>query len=398
MSHRSGVAVMGPLAPFADGFWEELSGLGFAPGTAKEHLRLMGQLSRWLQAHGLGPSALTPDAVEQFLGTRRAMGYARLRSNRAMLPLLEHLRGIGAVGTPGAVAPCPHDALIAEYVSYLRRERALAGSTVKRYQAVARLFMTTAAASGPAVLGPRDVTGFVSKRCTGRSTGYAKNLVGGLRAFLRFLHLSGLARSALVGAVPAVAGWRGATLPSAFEHKDVVALLASCDRQLPVGRRDYAVLSLLVRLGLRAGEVAGLRLEDFHWAQGEVLVRGKGNRHERLPLPKDVGGAVVGYITGGRPSIGHRELFLRSRAPIGGLSANAVSLVVRHACRRAGLAPVGAHALRHSTAREMLRVGVAVPDIAQVLRHASTTTTAVYLKVDRDTLRLLAEPWPGAGR
>lgn len=191
-----------------------------------------------------------------------------------------------------------------------------------------------------------------------------------------------------------MAGWRAGSLPRAVAAADVARLLASCDRRRRVGRRDYAVLMLLARLGLRAGEVAALQLHDLDWRAGEVVIHGKGGRVDRLPLPWDVGEAVAGYLRRGRPGTVHSRVFVRVHAPQGPLSAQGVQAVVRAACDRAGLARVGAHRLRHSVATEMLRAGAPLVEVGQVLRHRSAATTAIYAKVDRAALRPLALPWP----
>jgi site-specific recombinase XerD len=399
MRHISGVSVCGPLARYVEGFWEELAEQGYTPLSAANQLRLMAHLSRWLEAEGLDAGALSTEVMEQFLVVRRSAGYTCWLSERGMGPLLVHLRRLGVSPAPVSVVTAdPVQVLVSEFVAYLRAERGLAPSTIGHYEMVARRFLSTRTTEGRldlAGLKTRDVTAFVTSECTGRSVGVAKNLVSDLRALLRFLHLTGRTEFSLAPAVPAVAGWRGSALPRALGRDEVTALLKSCDRRRRIGRRDYAVLTLLVRLGLRAGEVARLRLEDLDWDQGEILVRGKGGRLERLPLPVDVGEAVVAYLRRGRGDSRCRELFLRARAPEGALSPGAVTAIVHQACLRAGVSPVGAHALRHSAATEMLRNGVPIAEIAQVLRHASTSTTAIYAKVDRNALRLLTEPWPG---
>jgi integrase/recombinase XerD len=246
-------------------------------------------------------------------------------------------------------------------------------------------------------LGPADVTAFVVAACPGRRPGSAKLVVTALRSLLGFLHLAGLVERPLAQAVPAVAAWRLAGLPRALGAGEVRRLLASCDPSRAVGRRDLAILTLLARLGLRAGEVAALELADVDWRHGEILVRGKGDRHERLPLPADVGEAIVAYLRDGRPRApGCRRVFLRARAPRRGLTPGAITQVVVGAARRAGLAPVSAHRLRHTLASEQLRAGASLPEVGQLLRHRSLITTAIYAKVDRDALRVCARPWPGS--
>ena len=241
-----------------------------------------------------------------------------------------------------------------------------------------------------------DVSMFLARECPKRSVSGARDLVCALRSFLRFLHLAGLIDAPLVWAVPSVADLRDRTLPRGLEPAAVKKLLASCDRRKLVGRRDYAILLLLSRLGLRAGEVAAIGLDDVDWRSGLLLVAGKGGRHDELPLPVDVGEALVSYLRR-RPRCESRALFLRVTAPRTGLNRSTIGWVVRSACDRAGLPRVGAHRLRHTAATEMLRRGASLAEIGQVLRHREQKTTAIYAKVDRNALRALARPWPSQG-
>jgi integrase len=240
-----------------------------------------------------------------------------------------------------------------------------------------------------------DVTGAVLAEAEAVSASSAQYFVVALRAFLRFCFLDGLVEADLAGAALAVTGRRRFPLPRGISRADARALLAACDRRRRTGRRDYAVLMLLLRLGLRAGEAAALTLEDIDWRTGEITVHGKGRRDERLPLPADVGEAIAGYLTRGRPVTGRREVFLRAVAPAGPLSRGGISFIVRRACRRAGVAEVGAHRLRHTAACEMAAAGAPLTEIGQVLRHQSLDSTANYARVGVAELRKLARPWPG---
>jgi integrase/recombinase XerD len=220
-------------------------------------------------------------------------------------------------------------------------------------------------------------------------------LVTALRSLLRFLHVEGLIEQPLAAAVPSVATWKLAGLPKTVDADQVAALLASCDQRSVAGRRDFAILTVLVRLGLRAGEVAALRLDDIDWRRGEITVRGKGNRCERLPLPADVGQAIVAYLSAEHPAAtAGREVFGRVRAPRGALTRVTVTQTVASAAKRAGLPPIYAHRLRHTAATGMLRAGGSLHEIGQVLRHRHALTTAIYAKVDIDALRVLARAWP----
>ena len=318
----------------------------------------------------------------------------------AGLPM-EYLREIGVIAPAApAVADGPLEELLAEYRSYLFVERRLSEHTVGGcYVPAARLFLSGRQGPGGLELerlGAADVSGFLAAECPKRSVSGARDLASALRSFLRFLHVTGLIELPLVWAVPPVANRRDRSLPRGLEAAAVKRLLASCDRRRTVGRRDYAVLLLLSRLGLRRGEVAAIQLEDVDWRAGELLIHGKGSRHDVLPLPADVGEAIVAYLRR-RPRCETRALFVRVTAPLRGLSPHTVGSIVREACTRAGLPRVGAHRLRHTAATEMLRRGGSLSEIAQVLRHSELKTTNQYAKVDRNRLRTLARPWPAPG-
>jgi len=395
----SAVRINGPLAPHLAGFRRELERLGYRPNAVCDQLRLMAHASRWLEGGGFGVGELTPARVEEFLAQRRCEGYTLWLSTKAMVPMLDFLRGLGVVATPApAVAVTEAEHLQEHYRDYLGQERGLAAGTIAGYLHVARLFCAARAVDGElhlARLTATEVTEFVLAECASRSVGSAKYVVCGLRSLLRYLYVAGYVDVQLEAAVPTVAGWRLAALPVTFGRAEVARLLASCDRRSTFGRRDYAVLTLLARLGLRAGEVAALELGDIDWRAGELVVRGKGRRVERLPLPCDVGEALAGWLRRGRPRCEATTVFTRVRAPHRRLTSSAVSAIVRAACARAGLPELHAHRLRHTAATEMLRAGASLPEVGQVLRHASVLTTAIYAKVDRDRLRALALPWPG---
>ncbi|MDQ4068724.1 MAG: site-specific integrase [Actinomycetota bacterium] len=338
--------------------------------------------------------------MEEFLSHRRAEGYTLWLSTKAMVPMLGYLRDRGVVSAPPPAVPATEaEQLQDHYRAYLVQERGLAAGTVAGYLDVARLFLAARAVDGHLHLdrlSAAEVIEFVLAECTSRSVGSAKHIVCGLRALLRYLYVAGRTQVQLAAAVPKVASWRLATVPVAFGRAEVARLLASCDRRTTFGRRDYAVLSLLARLGLRAGEVATLELADIDWRAGELVVRGKGRREERLPLPVDVGEAVAGWLRRGRPRCEYATVFTRVRAPHRPLSSGGVSAIVRAACARAGLPELNAHRLRHTAATEMLRAGASLAEVGQVLRHASALSTAIYAKVDHDRLRGLALPWPGS--
>lgn len=399
MTRPTDVSVKGPLAPHVLGFCTELAAQGYTPLSAANQVRLMAHVSRWLEAHDLGPGGLTPQSVEKFLEARRREGYTSFLSERALEPLLGYLHGIGVVPPPDPPAAITaFDRLLERYVDYLRQERGLVSSTVQARRKIAHRFLMGVEFREDGDLHrltAAEVTGFMLRKGQGSSIGHAKLIGTGLRSFLRFVYVQGLTQTQLDAAVPAIAGSRGSALPRDLEPSFVEALLRSCDRRRGTGRRDYAILLLLSRLGLRIGEVASMELDDVDWRQGELMIRGKGQRHERLPLPADVGEALAGYVRRGRPRVDCRRLFLRCHAPLRGLTTSAVNEVVRRACLRAGLPVVRSHRLRHTAATQMLRRGASLAEIAQVLRHRNLSTTTIYAKVDREALRALAQPWPG---
>ena len=400
MARPSRVRVTGPLAPHAAGFRGELERLGYRPNAASSQLQLMAHASRWLDSQGLGVQDLTPERVEEFLAHRRAEGYTLWLSVKATMPLLGYLRGRGVAPMPIPAGPATEaEALGEHYRSYLVQERGLAAGTIAGYLHVARLFFAARAVDGELRLDrltATEVSGFVLAECALRSVGSAKYVVCGLRSLLRYLYVAGHIDAQLDVAVPAAAGWRLTGVPVIVGRAEVARLLASCDRRTTFGRRDYAVLVLLSRLGLRAGEVAALELANLDWRAAELIVRGKGGRSERLPLPADVGEALAGWLRRGRPRCDATTVFTRVRAPHQNLTSGGVTNIVRAACARAGLPPMYAHRLRHAAATEMLRAGASLSEVGQVLRHASVLSTAIYAKVDHARLRSLALPWPGA--
>jgi site-specific recombinase XerD len=388
------------LEAFAPGFLAELDRVGYSPLGATLQLRLMARLSRWLESGGLGPAGLTEGVVERFLAERRAAGYREYVTPRATAPLLRYLRGLGIAPPPRPprVSMTAAEVLLERFGEYLTLERGVTAETVEGYVHAVRPFLTGLGDHELDLpgLSAAQVTAFVVERCPRQSRGAAKMTVTALRSLLGFLHVEGLIERSLVGAVPSAASWRLSGLPRALEPNQVRRLLSSCDRASATGRRDVAILVLLVRLGLRAGEVAGLGLDDVDWRAGELIVVGKGRRAERLPLPVDVGEALAAYLTDGRPATAQdRCLFQRVKAPHRGLTSGGITQVVVAAAKRADLGQIHAHRLRHTAATEMLRAGAPLAEIGQVLRHRTPLTTAIYAKVDRERLRELARPWPG---
>jgi len=317
-----------------------------------------------------------------------------------MRPLLAYLRSAGLLplAPPEQVPATPADRATAAYRRFLTRERSLAASTVENYLRYVDVFLAgldEPVRADLTRLSVADVTAAIRRLCRSRGVGWVKNFATALRSLLRFLFLDGFVPHDLSGGVLSVAGWRHRGLPKALPRENLALLLASCRGQRHAARRDLAILTLMARLGLRAGEVAALELEDIDWRAGELVVRGKGGRLDRLPLPHDVGEAIADYLRGERPDTASRRVFITAIAPRTAISTKTIAGVVRCACRRCGIASIGPHRLRHLAATEMLRGGASLAEIGQALRHRHQQTTAIYAKVDISALAQLAMPWPG---
>jgi integrase/recombinase XerD len=389
----------GPLAPWVAGIAGQLKTMGYAPSSAAKQTQLVGRLSRFLQQRGLGVVELSAEVVEEFFADLHAHHGSSWPTARSFVWLLEYLRAGGVVPAALPRPPTtPEEELVERFRRYLLTERGLASQTVELYAPSAALFLAEHPGRELKDVDAGDVSRFMTRHCRRLSRRSAERLATGIRSFLGFALLEGLIAVPLASAVPSTARWSGAGLPRGLARSQVTALMASCDRRRGTGRRDYAILVLLSRLGLRAAEVAALRLDDIDWRAGVLVVRGKGRTEERLPLPSDVGAAIAAYLRRGRPRRPEREVFLRANAPLRGLSPEGVSEVVRAASERAGLGSFGSHRLRHTAGTEMLRAGASLSEVAQVLRHRSVATTAIYAKVDHLALRGLAMPWPGVAR
>jgi len=401
VSRVSRVLMAGPLAMYAPVYESELSRRGYTRRTNVNLLRQAGRLSLWMDAHGLEVAELTEDRIDEFLVWHKATGQYRASWSRpALVCLLDVLSGLGVLRPPaaGARVVSPTELLLAAFERYLLSERALTAGTVRGYVTHARRFLGgLAPGRGLDGMSAADVTASVLSHASSGSVSAAQNFVAGLRAFLRFCFLEGLVDVDLSQATLSVTGRRRSSLPRGIARSQARALLDCCDRRTGIGRRDYAMIIVLLRLGLRAGEAARLRLDDLDWRAGELVVRGKGARQDRLPLPADVGEAVAAYLRRGRPNSQRRELFLGARAPFTPIASGTVRSTVRRACRRAGIAEIGAHRLRHTAACEMIAAQVPLVQIAGVLRHESLQSTTLYARLDLDQLRRVAAPWPASG-
>lgn len=391
----------GPLAELVHPFRLEMIRLGYTARTAQDHAYVLACLSRWLCRAGLLPQGLVAADVEEFVRHRRAAGYRRWLSVGSLHEMLGYLRRMGVVPPePVTDVDDPVAGLIERYAGYLRRERRLGGATISGRVGVADRFLRTLVVEDQLcleLLGPERVVDFVLEASKRYAVGSMKVLTVSLRCLLRYLFAVGLVDRDLSTAVPSVAGWRLSSLASTPAEDVLAALLAACDRSTPLGLRDSAVLLLMARLGLRSVEIAGLRLEDLDWRNGEVVIHGKGGRIDRMPLPADVGAALVDYLRRGRRPSTPRQVFLRTVGPDKAMSRQSVVMVPRGASGRAGIPTVAAHQLRHRAACRVLADGGNLAEVAQLLRHEAEATAAIYAKVDLVALSVAARPWPKAG-
>ncbi|HEY5843434.1 MAG TPA: tyrosine-type recombinase/integrase [Mycobacterium sp.] len=389
----SSAVVRGPLAFAEAAYRAELCKLGYTPLGIVKQLRQVARLSRWLQQAGVEPAELSDDVLERFLAVRPGLGTA---SATGLAALLVVLRRAGLAVEAGQHVAAADDGVLGAFRRHLIAERGIGASTADRYVEYARRFLAERnGAAELSTLTSAEVTRCVQREAARVAVASAQFFVAGLRAFLRFCFVEGLVESDLSAGALAVTGRRRSSLPKGVSPAEAAALLSACDRRRGVGRRDYAILLVLLRLGLRAGETAGLTLDDIDWRAGQIVVHGKACRQDQLPLPADVGEAIVAYLRRGRPRCADREVFLRAVAPIGRLGRGGVSSVVRRACHRAAIPEVGAHRLRHTLACHLVTVGAGLPEIGHLLRHRSLTSTAIYARVEINSLRELALPWPG---
>lgn len=393
----------GPLAVFAGGFEEKLVGQGYRPGGVATQLGLMRQLDRWLAGAGLAAGDLTAARVEQFIAACRSRGQRRVPTLAGAGALLAYLIELGVIDGSSPPVVSARDQLLADYRRYLLGERGLTPQTTLRYLRFAKRFLAQRVPCTGQTLGCEGLTSmelneYLLSTSARLAVDSAKREAADLRALLQFLYLRQVIDTDLAAALPPVAAWRGTRLPRGLSRTAVEALLDSCDRSTTSGRRDYAVLCLLARLGLRCGEIAALQLGDIDWRRGEIAVRGKARRLDRLPLPAEVGEALAAYLCADRPRCSHHEAILTLYPPARPIHPSTITNVVRRACRRADLPEVGGHRLRHALATEMLSRGADLIEIAQVLRHSDLGTTSDYAKIDRTALQVVVQPWPGVSR
>ena len=392
----------GPLGPHVDSFASYLRGRGYARARAWTMIRLIAAFSRWLKRHRLEVRDLEERLIEEFLRSRKRRYQIQTGDRAPLRMILNQLRAAGMVATPRRPTPeSGIDRVERAYRDYLAKERQLAHFTQINYLPFVRLFLVERFGDGHpnlTALTAKDVIRFVRRHVHDNGPRRAKLMLTALRSFFRFLKLREAISADLVSCVPTVPNWRQTGLPQVLKPDEIKQILNSCDRSRDPGRRNYAILLLLARLGLRAGEVARLALKDIDWESGEIVVGGKRGRWNRLPLPGDVGHALADYLKRERPRCESRRVFVRSKAPrVGFTTSGAITGLVRRAIDRTGLRPPqrGAYLFRHTLATRMLGRGASLSEIGEILRHRDPDTTTIYAKVDLGRLRTLARPWPG---
>ena len=393
----------GPLAPHIDGYLAQVKEQGYAVGSIYEQVCALKMFGRWLKRTDRGVQDLNESATREFL-CHLEPGYPKNAAPTTLQRLLAMLRRIGIIPEAQAARSSPSEQLLCTYERFLLEERNLVPQSVVHLRRFASRFLSEKFGDGRlnlSKLRAPDATSFVQRHAHRYGSAEARKLVSATRSFLRYLHYKGLVDTDLSVAVPKVARWSLSTLPKHLPAAQVRQVLQHCDRSTPLGRRNYAILLLLARLGLRAGEVVRLNLEDIDWENARITVCGKGGKWAQLPLPADAARATARYLHWDRPRCACRRVFIRDYAPIGGFSrAGAIAKIVQCALEKAGVVSgrKGAHLLRHSLATDMLRKGASLDEIGEVLRHKSPDSTAIYAKVDLQALRALALPWPGGAR
>jgi site-specific recombinase XerD len=394
----------GPLGPYIESYEAEMRGEGYAQHTREVQIRLIADFGCWLAKRGIQAQNITSELFRPYLRARARHRRPTRNDLSALQRLLELLRRQGVVAVVASPVATPAECLQREFRLYLRQERALAATTQAAYTAFVSEFLTERFGAGPVDLSrlcAANITRFVRRRASTIQSKRVQLMTTALRSFLRFARYRGDIEKDLAACIPAVANWKQSTVPRALPPDQVEQVLDSVDRKTTIGRRDYAILLLLARLGLRAGEIKALTLEDLDWQEGLITVRGKAGRFSQLPLPRDVGAAIADYLQHGRSTASSRCVFLRAKAPAGGFRGQCgIGSIVRHRLERAGIDSPrkGAHQFRHALACQMLKQGASLSEIGELLRHRSPQTTAIYAKVDLDSLAALALSWPGGAR
>ena len=388
---------------YLDSFAQELRAIGFAREHARNQLRGAAHLCVWAERQGVQVEGFGEEFVSRFrlhLPECQCPGPERGRSAPIAgwaLRFVEHLRRIGILPPVITDQECPCPVLLHDFLAWMRQHRGVGEATLGQYE-YHLADLLGCLGNDPSSFTAQKLRDFVQQQSRNYSSrGGTKRLFTAVRMFLRYLTVDGRCPAGLNYALPPLAGWSQQAVPNHLPAEDVESLIAACDPADKVGTRDRAILLLLARLGLRAGDVASLRITDISWPQATIRVNGKSQREALLPLPQDVGDAILAYFECGRPRVESDYVFLRCCAPFRPFAhGGPVSLIVRRAFRRSGIKTpsLGSHILRHSVASEMLRQGTPLYGIAAVLRHRSIDTTTIYAKVDLDLLRQVAQPWP----
>lgn len=395
----------GPLAPYFQLYCEFLAAQKYSEVSFCKKTFIVSEYSRWLGTQDIAASEITSDHEAAFLRARSQYRVIKPCDPYSLRGISNWLTDRGVIQSPevSKSETSKREAILREYAAWLREERGLAPCSVKGLTGYVDRFLRTICDSDDPQLSAITVAQVIEyiqvNAPRGQSFSTAKNIVTSLRSFFRFALSRGHVQTDLAAAVPSVPGWSQASIPRAMSAEGVRTLLgASRTWRTPAGRRDHAILMLLARLGLRAGELVNLELDDIDWEQGWLRVRGKGRSERPMPLPHDVGEALVAYLKEGRPVSRNRRVFLHSRVPYQGFTtASGICQLVRRAINRAGVdvRGTGSHQLRHALAVDMLQQGLSLGEIGQLLRHRTPEATRRYAKVDLAGLRAVALPWPG---
>lgn len=395
----------GPLNEHLDAYAAAQAQVGYRHHSIRQQIVVIAEFSRWLKQKEIAVRNLDSTVVDGFLRLRHRQQRVRRGDPIALKRLLAMLCQTGVVKPRRQmVAGNACAKIVDQFRCHLLQERGLSQSTLHNYLPVVEQVLSEQFRNRTPnfrTLRAADVTGFVVRHASQLSPVRAKLMVTALRSFFGYLRHCRAISTDLAGCVPTVPNWSLSTIPKFLPAREVERVLKCCDRTTSVGRRNYAILLLLARLGLRAGEVVGLNLDDVDWSTGQITICGKGRKSAQLPLAPDVGKALATYLRQDRPRCSTRRVFIRDRAPLAGFAnSSTISSLVRRALKRAGVesAHTGAHVLRHSLATSLLRQGGSLDEIGELLRHQSPNTTAIYAKVDVTALHTLALPWPGGAR
>ena len=394
-----GVLTRGPLAPQLKAYAQRLHDEGYATQSGQLQLRMLGHFNGWLERQRMVAHDVDSATLERYTDSRRKAGKLRREGPAALSRLLGMLRRDHA--EPPTAPLTATQVVVQQFQHYLRQERSLSEATITNYTPIIAAFLAACFPTGlPDFhrIAASDIADFIRCQADRITTKRAATVVTALRSFLRHLLHRGAITTNLAACVPTIATWKLSTVPKFLPADQIQQVLDACDRDTAVGKRNYAILLLLARLGLRAGEVVALTLDDIDWAAGLITVRGKGKRVAQMPVPVDVGAATADYLRHARPACASRRVFIRAKAPLTGF-ANSIAIcsLVDRALKKARVESVcrGAHLFRHSLATQMLRQGASLPEIGDVLRHRRPDTTAIYAKVDLVSLRSIALAWPG---